>query len=338
MIFSKVIGTGGYLPEEFLTNYDLEKRVETTHAWIVERTGIVKRHIANSKETTTMMGTEAARRALKMAGVQPNSIDMVVVATCTPDLVFPSAACLIQAELGLGFGPAFDVQAACSGFMYALHVADNFIRSGSAKRALVIGSEVMSRVVDWTDRKTCILFGDGAGALILEASSQPGIVSCTIGADGRHKDILYLENGNNAVTANVGAASNSSTSSVSSSSTGSNNYRLQMQGNAVFKLAVNMLDQIAAEVMTTNRFNLSDVNWLVPHQANIRIIQATAQKLNIPMERVVVTLHDQGNTSAASIPLAFDCAVRDGRIVGGQHILLEAFGGGLTWGTALIKV
>lgn len=331
MIFSRVIGTGGYLPAETLSNYELEKRVETTHAWIVERTGIVQRHIANAQESTTYMGTKAAKAALDMAGISPQSIDLIVVSTCTPDLIFPSAACLIQAELGVKLGPAFDVQAACSGFMYALHVADNFIRAGTAKRALVIGSEVMSRVVDWTDRKTCILFGDGAGAVVLEASKEAGLLSCSVGADGRHKEILYLKNGNDANEMKGNASSGGNSSAVP-------NYRLQMQGNAVFKLAVNMLDQIAAEVMASNGLKLSDVDWLVPHQANIRIIQAAAQKLNIPMEQVVVTLHDQGNTSAASIPLALDCAVRDGRIVAGQHILLEAFGGGLTWGTALIRM
>lgn len=312
MIFSRISGTGSYLPETILTNYDLEKRVETSHAWITERTGIIKRHIASPKETTTFMGSQAAKQALIAAGLSAADIDMVVVATCTPDLVFPSVACLIQAELGLPIGPAFDVQAACSGFMFALKTADSFIRSQSVRRVLVIGSEVMSRVIDWTDRKTCILFGDGAGALVLEASSEPGLLSCSVASDGRYKDILYVDNHP------VGT--------------------MQMDGRSVFRLAVNMLDQVALEVLSVNGFTLSDVDWLVPHQANIRIIEAAAQKLNIPMERVVVTLPDHGNTSAASIPLALDSAIRDGRIVSGQHILLEAFGGGLTWGTALVKV
>lgn len=312
MIFSSIKGTGGYLPQAVLTNYDLEKRLDTSHAWIVERTGIVQRHIASEKETTAFMGSEAARKALAAANLSPSDIDMIVVATCTPDLVFPSAACLIQAELGVPPGPAFDVQAACSGFMFALKTADSFIRNGSVKRALVIGSETMSRLLDWTDRRTCVLFGDGAGAVVLEASETPGILSCAVGSDGRHKDILYVENYPKGT--------------------------LQMQGNTLFRLAVNMLDQVALEALSKSDLTLSDIDWLVPHQANIRIIKAAAQKLNIPMERVVLTLPDQGNTSAASIPLALDSALREGRIVTGQHILLEAFGGGLAWGTALIKV
>lgn len=313
MIFSKIIGTGGYLPETILSNFDLEKRVETSHDWIVSRTGIHQRHIANTSETTTAMGSLAAKKAMDLAGVNPSDIDMVVVATCTPDLVFPSAACLIQAELGLNPGPAFDVQAACSGFMFALSVADKFIRSASVKRALVIGSEVMSRIIDWKDRTTCVLFGDGAGALVLEASNEPGILSCDISSDGRNsKDFLSL-----------GQYPDNT---------------LKMQGNSVFKMAVNMLDQVALAAMNANGLIPADIDWLVPHQANIRIIEAAAMKLNISMERVVVTLQAQGNTSSASIPLALDAAWRDGRIVPSQHILLEAFGGGLTWGTAIIRV
>jgi len=312
MIFSKIIGTGGYLPEKIVTNYDLEQKVDTTHQWIFERTGIVERHIANVEETTTQMGAHAARRAIEAAGISPDDIEMVIVATCTPDRVFPATACLIQAELGLPVGPAFDIQAVCSGFMYALSVADQFIRTGTMKRILVIGSEVMSRVIDWTDRKTCILFGDGAGAVVLAASAEPGILSCSVNADGRYKEALYLEN-----------------HPVKT---------LQMQGNVVFRLAVNILDKIAASMIAKHGLIVSDIDWLVPHQANIRIIEATAGKLNLPMERVILTLQNQGNTSAASIPLALDTAIRDGRIIPGQRILLEAVGGGLTWGTALLMV
>lgn len=313
MIFSKIIGTGSYLPEAVLSNYDLEKKVETSHDWIISRTGILQRHIANKTETTTFMGSVAAKKAMDLAGLNSSDIDMVVVATCTPDLIFPSAACLIQAELGLPPGPAFDVQAACSGFMFALSVADKFIRCATAKRVLVIGSEVMSRIIDWSDRKTCVLFGDGAGAVVLEACAEPGILSCDVCSDGRNSlDFLSLGN----YPDNI----------------------LKMQGNAVFRMAVNMLDQVALEAMNANGLGPKDIDWLVPHQANIRIIEAAAVKLNIPMERVVVTLQDQGNTSAASIPLALDAAWRDGRIVPSQHILLEAFGGGLTWGTAIIKI
>lgn len=313
MIFSKMIGTGSYLPETVLSNFELEKRVETSHDWIVSRTGIHQRHIANESETTTKIGALAAKRAMEFAGVGPEEVDMVVVATCTPDVIFPSAACLIQAELGLKPGPAFDVQAACSGFMFALSVADKFIRSGSVKRALVIGAEVMSRILDWNDRTTCVLFGDGAGAVLLEASSEPGILSCDVCSDGRDSQaILSLGNHPDNV--------------------------LKMQGNTVFKMAVNMLDQVALAAMNANGLTSADIDWLVPHQANIRIIEAAAQKLNMPMEKVVVTLQNQGNTSSASIPLALDAARRDGRIVPSQHILLEAFGGGLTWGTAIIKV
>jgi 3-oxoacyl-[acyl-carrier-protein] synthase-3 len=312
MIFSKIIGTGGYLPKEVLTNYDLEKKVETSHQWIVERTGIFQRHIVSAEETVAHMGAEAAKKAMEAAGVGPLDIGLIIVATCTPDLVFPATACLIQAELGVPPGPAFDIQAVCSGFIYALSVADQFIRAGTVKRALVIGSEAMSKVLDWTDRSTCVLFGDGAGAVVIEASPEPGILSCNISADGRYKDILYLDN--------------------------QPGKTLKMQGNVVFKLAVTMLGEVATNSMAEAGITVADIDWLVPHQANIRIIEATADKLKIPMEKVVVTLKNHGNTSAASIPLAFDTAVRDGRIVAGQQILLEAIGGGLTWGTVLLRV
>lgn len=310
MIWSKISGTGSYLPKGTLTNYDLEKKVDTSNTWIVERTGIEERHISNNEETTAAMGSYAAEKALQSAGCSGDDIDMIVVATCTPDKIFPSTACLIQQALGIKPGIAFDVQAACSGFIYALSIVDKFIKTGSVKRALVIGSEVMSRVIDWKDRSTCVLFGDGAGAVVLEASEKAGILSCMLSADGRHKDILYLNSA-------------------------SNEY-LQMQGNTVFRLAVNMLDQVAERTLAENNLTISDIDWLVPHQANIRIIHAIAEKLGIPMERVVQTLKHQGNTSGASIPLALDSYIRSGKIVRGQTLLLEAFGGGLTWGTALI--
>lgn len=312
MIFSKITGTGGHLPKEILTNYDLEKKVDTSHQWIVERTGIFQRHIANNEESVTHMGAIASKHAMEAAGITAKDIELIIVATCTPDLVFPAAACLIQAELGVPNGPAFDIQAVCSGFIYALTVANQFIRAGTVKRALVIGSEVMSRVIDWTDRSTCVLFGDGAGAVVLEASSEPGIQSCSISADGRYKDVLYLDS--------------------------HPIQTLKMQGNQVFKLAVNMLDEVTSKCVAEQGIALSDIDWLVPHQANIRIIEATAKKLKLPMEKVVVTLKNHGNTSAASIPLALDTAIRDGRIIAGQQILLEAIGGGLTWGSVLLKV
>ncbi len=311
MIFARIMATGTYLPKTILSNDDIAKQVETSHEWILERTGIEKRHIAADFETTTMMGAWAAREALQTADISPEEIDMVIVATCTPDKVFPSTACLIQQELGIPPGPAFDVQAACSGFIYGLSIIDQFIRSGMIKRALLIGSEAMSRVVDWQDRRTCVLFGDGAGAVLLEATSKPGILATHISADGRQKDILYLENNRDAY--------------------------IQMQGNSVFKLAVNMLGEVAIKTLIENNLTVSDIDWLIPHQANLRIIQATALKLGLPLERVVVTLSSQGNTSSASIPLALDTAIRQQKIKPGHHLLLEAFGGGLTWGTALVR-
>lgn len=311
MIFTKIAGTGSYLPKKILSNEELAKRVDTSHEWIVDRTGIHSRHIASELETTTYMGAQAARRALEKANISPEAVDMIVVATCTPDKVFPSTACLIQQELGVPLCPAFDIQAACSGFIYGLSVVDQFVRNGMAKRVLLIGSEVMSRLVDWEDRRTCVLFGDGAGAVLLEASESPGILTTELGADGRQKDILFVEK----------AAGST----------------IQMQGNSVFRLAVNMLGEVAEKALMINQLGINDLDWLVPHQANSRIIKATADKLGLPMEKVVITLHEHGNTSGASIPLALDVAVQDGRIKRGQHLLFEAFGGGLTWGTALIR-
>lgn len=311
MIFSRIQATGSYLPEKILTNHDLEKTIETSHDWIVERTGIEARHIASDDETSASFAIKAAKNAIDNGKMDAKDIDMIIVATATPEKIFPANACLVQQALGIPPGPAFDIQAACSGFIYAMSIADQFIKTGMNRRVLVIGTEVMSRIVDWSDRRTCILFGDGAGAVILEASDTPGLLSTFISADGRHQDLLYLNN-----------------------KPGSN---IQMQGNSVFKLAVNALGDMALQTLKKHDLSVDDIHWLVPHQANSRIIEATAEKLGMPMERVILTLKTQGNTSAASIPLALDAAITDGRIKRGQYLLMEAFGGGLTWGTALVK-
>ncbi|GAB6067532.1 ketoacyl-ACP synthase III [Methylothermus subterraneus] len=317
-IYSRIVGTGGYLPETVCTNEDIARRVDTSDAWIVERTGIRERRIAAPDETASSMGEIAARQALEAAGWRPAEVDLIVVATSTPDRVFPSTACLLQERLGISNQcGAFDVQAACSGFVYALSIADQFIRAGTSKRVLVVGSEVNSRLVDWNDRTTCILFGDGAGAVALEPALEPGILSTHIHSDGRYRDLLYLPN------PEVGID-------------GEPPY-VRMQGNEVFKIAVNTLGRIVDETLAANGLDKSEVDWLVPHQANIRIIAATARKLGMPMERVVVTIEKQGNTSSASVPLALHEAIQDGRIRRGQVLLIEAFGGGFTWGSALIR-
>ena len=310
MIFSRIIGTGGYLPSKVLTNHDLEKMVDTTDQWIVERTGIRERHIAAADETSASMGEQAARRAMTMAGIDKSDIDLIIVATSTPDQVFPATACLMQQRLDIHGCPAFDVQAVCTGFIYALAIADKFIRSGSHRCVLVVAAEKFSRIVDWTDRATCVLFGDGAGAVVLAASDQPGVISTHLHADGKYKDLLCVPAGAGYV---------------------------KMEGNEVFKVAVNTLGRIADETLAANHMKKSDVQWLIPHQANHRIIAATAKKLDMPMDRVVLTVDRHGNTSAASIPLALDEAVRDGRIQRGDTLLMEAFGGGFTWGSALLK-
>ncbi len=311
MIFAKIAGTGSYLPKTILSNADLAERVDTTHEWILERTGIVSRHIASLSETTTEMAVAAAKKALAAANTLPNEIDLIVVATCTPDKNFPSTACHVQQALDIPPCPAFDLQAACSGFVYGVSVVDQFIRSGHTKKALLIGAESMSRVVDWQDRRTCILFGDGAGAVVIEAAETPGILATQVSADGREKDILFLDNSPGAT--------------------------LQMQGNSVFKLAVNQLDKIAGKILADQNLTIAALDWLIPHQANIRIIQATAEKLGLPMEKVILTLDHHGNTSAASIPLALDIGIQQQKVKRGQLLLLEAFGGGLTWGSALIR-
>jgi 3-oxoacyl-[acyl-carrier-protein] synthase III len=314
MIYSKIAGTGSYLPKKILSNKDLEKMVETTDDWIFSRTGIRERHIAAKGEFTSDLALEAALQAISSAGVEAGQIDLIVVATTTPDKIFPSVATMLQRKLGIAGCPAFDVQAVCSGFVYALATADNFIKAGSAKCVLVIGAETFSRITDYTDRSNCILWGDGAGAIILQASHEQGIISTHLHADGNYEKMLHVPRKHDGTPDTV-----------------------HMEGNAVFKMAVNTLDQIVDETLTANNMQKSDINWLVPHQANIRILQATAKKLDMSMDKVVVTVDKHGNTSAASIPLALDVAVRDGRIKRGDVILMEAFGGGFTWGSALIK-
>jgi 3-oxoacyl-[acyl-carrier-protein] synthase-3 len=318
LTYSRILGTGSYLPARILTNADLEKLIDTNDQWIVDRTGIRERHIAAEGEFTSDLATQAARAALDVAGLAIDDIDLLLVATTTPDLVFPSTACIVQSKLGMTNGrPAFDLQAVCSGFVYALSVADQFIKTGAAKHVLVIGAETLSRITDWNDRGNCILWGDGAGAVVLGASAEPGIIATHLHADGRHKELLRTTTG---------------------PSTGMKEPALmRMEGNPVFKMAVNTLDRIVDETLEANGLQKSDIDWLVPHQANIRIISATAKKLGMSMDNVVTTVAGHGNTSAASVPLAFDVAVRDGRIQRGQTVLMEAFGGGFTWGSALLK-
>lgn len=320
--YSRIAGTGGYLPERVLTNADLARMVDTTDEWIVDRTGVRKRHIAAEGETTCDLAEHASRRALEAAGVGPRDIDLVVVGTATPDMIFPSTACLLQERLDIHDGPAFDIQAVCTGFLYALDIADKFIRTGSADRALVVGAETFSRIVDWSDRSTCVLFGDGAGAVVIEAAEDPGIVSTHLHADGRYQSLLNVPSGVSRRCDGPGS--------------GNSGY-IQMAGSDVFRAAVKALDRLVDETLAANRLAKTDIDWLVPHQANTRIIAATAKKLDLPMSRVVLTVEDHANTSAASVPLALDCAVRDGRIRRGELLLLEAFGGGFTWGSALVR-
>lgn len=308
MTFSRIIGTGSYLPARVLTNYDLEKMVETSHDWIFTRSGIVERRFAADDEMTSDLALKASRNAIEAAGISVDEIDLIIVATTTPDMPFPSTACILQDKLGIkNGGAAFDMQAVCGGFVYALNTADLYIRGGQAKTALVVGSEIFSRLLDWNDRTTCVLFGDGAGAVVLRASDEPGIVAAKLHADGVHRHMLKSDP------------------------------LVSMDGKAVFKFAVKVLSEVVEEVLEDQKMVGTDIDWLVPHQANIRIIEATAKKLGLEMDNVVVTVAKHGNTSAASIPLALDVAVRDGRIKPGQNILLEAVGGGFTWGAILIK-
>lgn len=308
MIHSKIIGTGSYLPAKMLSNYDLEKIVETSHDWIFSRSGIVERHIAAEHELTSDLALQASRKAIEAAGIHPDEIDLIIVATTSPDQPFPSTACILQDKLGITNGsPAFDVQAVCGGFVYALNTADLYIRGGQAKTVLVVGAEVLSRMLDWNDRTTCVLFGDGAGAVILRASEEPGIVVSKLHADGSHRNMLKADP------------------------------LISMDGKSVFKFAVKVLSEVVEEILEDQKLTGADIDWMVPHQANIRIIEATAKKLGLEMNQVVVTVATHGNTSAASIPLALDTAVRDGRIKAGQNILIEAVGGGFTWGAVLIR-
>jgi 3-oxoacyl-[acyl-carrier-protein] synthase-3 len=316
--YSRIIATGSYLPSKVVTNRDLEQMVDTTDEWIHSRTGIRQRHVAADGQLTSDLALEASRAALAKAGLAPQSLDLIIVATTTPDMVFPSTACILQAKLGARDCPAFDVQAVCSGFIYGLATADQFIRSGQYRNVLVVGAEIYSRILDWKDRSTCVLFGDGAGAVVLRRERAPGIIATRLHADGSYANML----------------------SVPGSVCGgqvSGRPLLQMDGQAVFKFAVRALDEIVVETLATANLKKSDIDWLVPHQANIRIIQATAKKLGLSMERVVLTVDRHANTSAASIPLALDEAVRDGRIRAGQHVLMEGVGGGFTWGAVLAK-
>jgi 3-oxoacyl-[acyl-carrier-protein] synthase-3 len=321
MKYSRIAGTGGYLPERVMTNAELEKMVDTSDEWIIDRTGIKKRHIAAADETTCDLAEKAATQAIAAAGVANEDIDLIIVATTTPDQIFPSTACLLQQRLDIHGCPAFDVQAVCTGFIYALSIADKFIRTGAANTALVVGAETLSRIIDWTDRNTCVLFGDGAGAVVLKADNAPGIMSTHLHADGQYQSLLQVQAG---VSKNFGKEING-------------HAYIEMQGNEVFKVAVNTLGRIVDETLTVNRMDRTQIDWLVPHQANHRIIAATAKKLKLPMDHVVVTVSEHGNTSAASVPLALNVAIRDGRINRDEILLLEAFGGGFTWGSALVR-
>lgn len=314
MIYSKIAGTGSHLPSKVMTNSDLERLVNTTHEWIVERTGIHERRIAQDDETASSLGLLAAQKAIEAAQISKQDIDLIIVATSTGDRIFPSTACLIQNGLGIADCPAFDVSAACAGFNYALDVADKFIRTKSARCALVIGTEVMSRIINWQDRNTCVLFGDGAGAVVLTASESPGIHSSHLHANGQYKDLLYTPNGLNP----------------------NEKAHIHMSGREVFKIAVQQLKTILTEALISNQIEQNAIDWLIPHQANLRIIDLMAKGLNLSMDRVVITLDKHGNTSSASVPIALDHAVRDGRIQRGQLLLLESFGGGFAWGSALV--
>ena len=321
MTYARITGTGGYLPENVMTNHDLEKILDTSDQWIRERTGIEQRHIAVEGQTTVDLAEQASLLAIEAAGINAQDIDLIILATSTPDKIFPSSACILQARLDIHGCPAFDIQAVCTGFVYALAVAEKFIKTGSSKKVLVIGAEIFSRILDWKDRTTCVLFGDGAGAVILEADEETGILSTHIHADGKYENLLRVPYGiaDGYDQVKAGKAF------------------VEMKGNEVFKMAVNTLGRIVDETLAANHMMKSDIDWLVPHQANTRIISATAKKLKMSMDQVVITVNKHGNTSAASIPLALDVAVRDGRIKENELLLLEAFGGGFTWGSVLLR-
>ena len=317
-MFSRIVGTGSYLPERIVTNDDLARTLDTSDEWIRTRTGIRSRHVAADGQLASDLALPAAQRALKSAGVDARNVDLIIVATTTPDMIFPSTACILQAKLGAAGCPAFDVQAVCSGFVYALSIADLFIRAGKAKKVLIVGTEVYSRILDWNDRGTCVLFGDGAGAVVVVASDKPGIIESRLHADGSHTEMLCVPG------------------SVNGGKVWGSPF-VHMDGGAVFKFAVRVFEEGANEVLQAAGLKISDVDWFIPHQANIRIMEATARKLGLPEKKVIVTVHHHGNTSAASIPLALDEAVRDGRIRDGQTLLLEGVGGGFTWGAALLR-
>lgn len=321
MTYARITGTGGYLPENAMTNHDIEKIVDTSDQWIRDRTGIEQRHIVAEGQTTVDLAEIASRRAIEAAGIEAQDIDLIIFATSTPDKIFPSSACILQARLDIHGSPAFDIQAVCTGFVYALAIAEKFIKTGTSKKALVVGAEVFSRILNWKDRSTCVLFGDGAGAVILEASEETGILSTHIHADGQYENLLLVPHGIGDGYDKVKAGE----------------AFVEMKGNEVFKMAVNTLGRIVDETLAANNMMKSDIDWLVPHQANIRIISATAKKLKMSMDQVVVTVNTHGNTSAASVPLALDVAVRDGRIKPNELLLLEAFGGGFTWGAILVR-
>ncbi|TXI86833.1 MAG: ketoacyl-ACP synthase III [Cupriavidus sp.] len=318
MKYSRIVGTGSYLPDRVVTNQELESRIDTTDEWIVSRTGIEARHVAADDEMTSDLAAHAARRAMEAANVKPEEVDLIIVATTTPDMVFPSTACLLQAKLGVKQGAAFDVQAVCTGFVYALSIADKFIASGQSRCALVVGAEVFSRLLDWNDRRTCVLFGDGAGAVVLKASDAQGIIATDLHADGSLAHILRVDGG------------------ISHGKIHGNPF-LEMDGASVFKVAVRSLGEGAVQMLEKNNFKAGDLDWYIPHQANLRILNALAEKIGVPTEKVVKTVMRHGNTSAASVPLALDTAVRDKRLKPGQLVLMQGVGGGMTWGTILLR-
>ncbi len=322
MTYSRIVGTGRYLPERVMTNFDLEKIVDTTDEWIRTRTGVERRHVVDPDQTTSDMCCEAAKKAMADAGVEPGDIDLVITGTTTPDVVFPNISTIIQHRLGIPACTAFSLEAACTGFIYALTTADKFIRLGEAKCALVMGAECITKLIDWNDRNTCVLFGDGAGAAIVKPSDEPGIIACHLGADGQYRELLHYPYG---VSHHLELA-------------GTDAGRILMKGNEVFKVAVTTLGNVATETLEKAGIDQDELDWLIPHQANIRIIQATAKRLGLPMEKVILTVQDHGNTSAASVPMALDVGRRDGRVKPGQLVLMEAFGGGFTWGSVLMRL
>ena len=322
MTYSRIVGTGRYLPEKILTNFDLEKIVDTSDEWIRTRTGVERRHCVRPDETTSDMCVEAARVAIEDAGIDAAEIDLVIIGTTSPDLIFPNVGTLVQHRLGIPACPAFSLEAACTGFIYALTTADKFIKAGEATCALIIGAECITKLVDWSDRNTCVLFGDGAGAVIVKPSEEPGIIATHLGADGQYKELLYYP---------VGASNQLAKA-------GTDEAAIMMTGNEVFKVAVKTLGNVAAEILDKAGIDQDELDWLIPHQANIRIIQATAKRLDLPMEKVIVTVQHHGNTSAASVPMALDVGIRYGRVKKGQLVLMEAFGGGFTWGSVLMRL